>query len=281
MNKINYKIASKNQVLRLSELFANVYKKKITEKELVWRYFDNPLQKGKIYNCVATNDDHEIIGHTAFIKNKFYINNKIVYGGLTVGSAVQSEYSGVFAPMYNFLEKSTTNEFDFIYGFPNQNSLLFFTKIFKYYELESNIFQFKNTSSNFLNDKLKQLTKFIGTPYLIKNIDLLNWRLVQNPLIKYYYCNIKEFKIVWKKYNKDEVDIVAIIPENVRLKIEEKKIPSSTKINFIATSKERINCLIKAGFDPQGILNTFIVKPLTETINFGLIPFQMIDIDIY
>ena len=22
----------------------------ITEKELVWRYFDNPLQKGKIYN---------------------------------------------------------------------------------------------------------------------------------------------------------------------------------------------------------------------------------------
>ena len=155
MNKISYHIASKSQVTRLNKLFKNVYKKKITKKELIWRYCDNPIHKGEIFNCIATNENREIIGHTAFLKNKFYFNQKIVYGALTVGSAVDSNYSGIFAPMYNYLESSLSKQFDFIYGFPNQNSLPFFTKLFNYNELESNIFQFENTSSSQLNQKLK------------------------------------------------------------------------------------------------------------------------------
>ena len=38
----------------------------------------------------------------------------------------QGDYAGIFAPMYFFLEKSCSEQFDFFYGFPNKNSFPFF-----------------------------------------------------------------------------------------------------------------------------------------------------------
>ena len=75
---------------------------------------------GDILNCIALRNNKEIIGHTAFIKQEFSINNNVYYGGLTVGSAVKNNHVGIFPSMYEYLEKSFANEFDFLYGYPNQ-----------------------------------------------------------------------------------------------------------------------------------------------------------------
>ena len=92
-----------------------VMKHKINQK-LNWRnlhiLWNNP-------SINKINDNNEIVGHTAFIKHIFESKSNTLYGGLTAGSAVKLDYSGIFAPMYTFLEQYCSDEFDFFYGYPN------------------------------------------------------------------------------------------------------------------------------------------------------------------
>ena len=126
--KVHYKIATEDEVLKLSKLFLDVYGKYFSKNELTWRYLTNPLQNGKIFNCIAINDNYEIVGHTALIKHIFESKSNTLYGGLTAGSAVKLDYIGIFAPMYSFLEQYCSDEFDFFYGYPNNNSYPFFDR---------------------------------------------------------------------------------------------------------------------------------------------------------
>ena len=120
---------SEEEVLNLRKLFLEVYKKEFTKDELHWRYIKNPLNKGKIYNCISLLDE-EIVGHTAIMKHEFYYNNKIYYGGLTSGSTVSNKVTGIFPNLYFFLEDNCKSDFDFLYGLPNKNSSPFFLKLF-------------------------------------------------------------------------------------------------------------------------------------------------------
>ena len=61
--------------------------------------------------------------------------------------------------MYNHLEKSFGNEFDFLYGYPNQNSYPFFIKLFGYTKLYSSMLQIE-PSNDFTFENLEQTIQF-------------------------------------------------------------------------------------------------------------------------
>ena len=139
-NDITYKIASQSDLKGLPAFLQSVFGNSFSIEELNWRYLKNPCQK-KIYNCIALNEKNEIVGHTAFIKTPFVINKEKYFGGLTVGSAVNPNYAGIFVPLYLFLEKQISSSVDFLYGYPNDNSSPFFLKMFKYKLYPSKFFK--------------------------------------------------------------------------------------------------------------------------------------------
>ncbi|NQU88812.1 MAG: GNAT family N-acetyltransferase [Mariniphaga sp.] len=283
MSSIRYKIATEDDILSLSELFLNVYGEIYSEKELHWRYLNNPVQKGKLYNCIAITDCKEIVGHTGFIKHTFVINGKTYYGGLTVGSAVKKNNSGIFAPMYNYLEKSLGNEFDFLYGYPNQNSYPFFIKLFGYAKLYSSMLQIEPSNDfTFESDKFNRIFDIIVSSSRHIEPDFLLWRIIDNPLHKYYYYKYKDSIVFWKMYNENEIDIVGISSVSSIVNIDrEMTFPMNSRINILLTSEQKRNKLKKEGFYPLMSSNNYVIKINRLISDFDPTFFQMLDLDLF
>jgi hypothetical protein len=263
----------------LPKLFNDIYQRDFSENEVVWRYLKNPLQKNKITNCIAVNDTGEIVGHTAFIKHQFIINKTNHYGGLSVGSAVNKDYAGIFAPMYLFLEKYCENDYDFLYGYPNKFSIPFFLKLFKYKILYSNLMKSKQCISK--NNNLNNIFQILVNYTSNNNSDFVRWRLTHNPINKYYYFSYNGGKIIWKNYN-NETYIVGTVSENTKLCLEEKRIQCHDhNINIFTTDKKIYKQLKDEGFVSISARNTFIIKDIKLPFNYSHLAFQMLDVDIY
>ncbi len=274
---IKYKIASEEEVLNLRKLFLEVYKKEFTKDELHWRYIKNPLNKGKIYNCISLLDD-EIVGHTAIMKHEFYYNNKIYYGGLTSGSTVSNKVTGIFPNLYFFLEDNCKSDFDFLYGLPNKNSSPFFLKLFGYSEIKYEIFQCNYTTEKSINkiEKISQ-NKFISNSFLL-------WRFNNHPIFDYNFYQYNDLIFYWKLYQNNELDIVYINNHNIFfdnfLEIL-KKLPKHESFNILTTSNDVMKNCVNFNFIKKIVPNKFVIKNINKLDFIDLIDFQFIDIDIF
>tara|TARA_S200000501_G_scaffold376862_1_gene433155 strand:+ start:6872 stop:7720 length:849 start_codon:yes stop_codon:yes gene_type:complete len=278
---VKFKIANEKQVISLTTLFKNVYKKNILKKELEWRYLNNPNNRGEIFNCIALNKNHKIVGHTAFIKQYFRYQDTTISGALTSGSAVESDYTGIFAPMYSFLEQSFKDKFDFFYGFPNKKSFPFFKKIFNY--KSSNFIQtsIKFGLNNYALDKICSL---IQNQKISRDHSYLKWRIEQSPINEYYSYVYNGNIIIWKPFLNGECDIVGILPSKEIVNIQSKDIPINSNLNLFITSLGNAdsNALLRL-FSNKNSDNFFIYKNSNSSnskideMNY----FQMLDIDIF
>tara|TARA_B100000900_G_scaffold411213_1_gene430467 strand:- start:1323 stop:2144 length:822 start_codon:yes stop_codon:yes gene_type:complete len=271
-----YRKCKKSDFEPLVELFSKAYSRKISKKEIEWLYIGNPISSG-LYNFVATNEKNMVIGHTGFIKQEFILNGKTYIGGLTVGTASDNRHVGLFPPLYSALEDEFACEFDFFYGYPNENSYPFFKKLFKYEDVPSvACFSSKNNQQNIV-----ELSELVFKNKNEKSQEYLEWRLSKNPINHYFIKEFKDFKIIFKYYKEQSIDLIGFVRKGSNIPLEIKNIDmNSFKCNFLLAGSliKNFELHFAENLDKK---NRFIIKKLNNDVPYENLLFQMYDIDIF
>jgi len=164
------------EFVELSKLFKRVFKKNISIEFLNWYYCENP-NGNAISNNILLNQ--KIIGHYALIPIKINLFNRIVKAGLSVFTAIDEEYRGLY--LFNKITNATYQNakdigIEFVIGVSNNLSTKLFLRYFKF-KLISQL-DVKIGVGNL--KKIKQVTDF----KLFWNNESIKWRL-RNPNFKY------------------------------------------------------------------------------------------------
>ena len=126
--------ASEDDLDEIAVLFEEAFGKPPEMKRLSHYYFNGP--RGRARNMVLRNGVREIIGHSALFPVELRIGNALVPAGFTIGSMTKPGSVGLLPVMLKNLERDTYDDFKILFGFPNENSVDFFTKRFAWEALE-------------------------------------------------------------------------------------------------------------------------------------------------
>lgn len=283
-----YKFAEREEIYRLGELYKNVFNKEITTSNIKWYFIENPLICDFYYNFIAKSltKEKKIVGHTAFIPINYTCRERLLRGALSVGSAVDPKYATIFPKLYNELEKRLIRDkFDFLFAFPNEKSLPFFLKLFKY---SSHFFHYLQLNCH---DYIK-LNEDIDIGNIRKkvknNIDetYVKWRVYNSPLYEYQIYDNPNFQIIYKLYNENEIDIILIKfkkndfqPHYFTKFIE--RIKRTYRINMYSTNSYFSNIFMRMGFNIKNTPNNLVYKSLNFVLQEDSFFLQMIDSDIF
>lgn len=280
---LTYEILKKEDCAKLIPLYQSAYGRKQPLELLDWINLKNPMLKKKPYGFIAKNSLKEIVGYTAFIPMEYRCEDHVFKGALSAGSAVDVRASGIFGILYRQLEEQMlSDEFDFLFAFPNPNSAPFFTKIFGYQQyyfelLKGELHNFKNC------DCILQTRP--SPEILVNNLSetFVNWRLNQHPRNHYLYFENNAVKIAYKYYNSKVIDILFIDFKksvcNFAAFIE--SLDEVDQINIYSTDTLFSSQLKEIGFKPDETANIFVYKCLNPALQKKTPFFQMIDSDIF
>ena len=118
----------------------------------------------------------------------------------------------------------------------------------------------------------------------VNNYDsrFLKWRLSNNPINNYFYFEVNNLKVVWKFYLKNKIDVVLVLSKNVNLNIEKRFPPlKTTNLNTMIFSNDIKAYFTKNKFKINSSSNSLIIKIINPQIDFNLLRFSMLDIDIF
>jgi len=282
---IEYRVALKEDIVRLGKLYENVFHRSIDIVELEWRFTQNPVLREIYYNYVAVNSEGNIVGHTAFIPMDYVYKSNTLKGALSVGSAALKEYAGIFPKLHIELEeKLVVDKFDFLFAFPNEDSFPFFVKYFKYQQHFFNYLQLEVSEIvKFSENVLLAHTEYISNQ-LMK--DFLQWRVYTCPINTYEIFENPNINIIYKRYAHSEVDLLCFCSKKKYLKLKYfsdflSRIEGARKINIYSTNQLFSQVLKKIGFKEMPVRNKCVYKILNPFLKKNEFFFQMIDSDVF
>lgn len=221
---------------KILSLFKDTFNRELSEEYWIWRYQEN-LIKEKYIKLMW--DQGLLAGHYALFPVELKAGSDIKKTGYSMTTMVSSQYRklGIFNDLANSLYDDTNGSLEFIWGFPNNNSLHGFVKYLEWQlvtdipMLEVNIDSFKGVETNinvinidiFSND-YDVFFELVSQNYNIivkRDSKYLNWRYINNPDNRYYVFEYRERDqllgyCVYKLYQNDEtlngyiVDILSL-----------------------------------------------------------------------
>ncbi|MBK6362493.1 MAG: GNAT family N-acetyltransferase [Saprospiraceae bacterium] len=224
-----YKPGDENEILKL---FQKTFGKSMSKEYWNWRFLQNSYSSKPLIHLMWDGDN--LVGHYALSPVMFKINEDFHLGALSMTTMTDPDYNGrgIFTTLANSLysEIVEKHKFDFVYGFPNNNSHRGFIKNLRWKDIEiipsfsvlnpKQISGLKSQSSDFqLLENLKEnnIIRYNNliedyNIYQFKNLDYINWRYIQNPIHKYYILGNSDYDFVIYKIFKNsdsiEIDIV-------------------------------------------------------------------------
>ena len=196
-NKISYKIAKKEHVIRLISLYKKFYPtERWNIKTIEWEYFNNPFGKAKVF--LALSGD-KLVGFTSSVPIITKMKSDLFRGYRTQNVLTDIDYrgQGIFSRLIlnnnDYLDRFS----DINISFPNKNSLPFFiktnwSKVCEIPLFEKKIKKIEKTNLRYsLISEFKNIHKDLWEKNLLNKIDILcnkkylNWRFIANPKSEY------------------------------------------------------------------------------------------------
>jgi len=230
---------------RLKSLFLKNYGRRIEEKKFRQLYRCNPFGEPKAVVIKANNC---IVGFYGIIPQKIKkrsegknVSEKYALG---VSLMINERYRGISAlsMIVRLIEKELIGEhFEFLLGFPNENSYAPLAKIFGWRKLKEAVFlkyNFENVKSRSkvkieYNENIKIGNKW-SPPY--DEVSFLEWKSICN---KYITVKSGGLKILFKEREDDFIDILDVKTDSgnniLNRKIKE-TVHSMNKVGLVTTS---------------------------------------------
>jgi len=311
-----------------AEIFDSVYYKSGWFK---WKHYQNPYG-ASIIACSYDTEKNRIAAMRAFWRHRFFFNGEIVNGFQPCDTATHPDYQrqGLFTLLTQYaIEESRKENTHFIFNFPSYNSkpgylkmgwndlggmtmlirplnAQFFPKAIDYF-LKNKIVKNETvihpsvTTKYLLNSKqllkypycmgrypqnTSKLVPYVTAPYL-------HWRLLKNPLHKYYGISVKDSLIVFRLKRRGtliEVSLIEVLSVTPDVQANFKKFFKVIKkeflcdfISFLSTVGHPFHRLLKAnGFFSVPTRSNFVVLPqLINPQNHGGVQISPIDVDTF
>lgn len=188
---------------RILDLFSKVFNRKMSLELWKWRFVENPFGKGIIKLLF---DNRMVVGHYAVIPTRIQIAGRIVNAVFSMTTMTHPDYRGrgIFAALAKeTYEEAWQKGASFVYGFPNNNSYLGFTRKLGWEGFgKMSIWEKELTGEDICNsaiiDNVTQVKQFEDDITLLwekarqdyqvialRTKDFLNWRFVTNPTVNY------------------------------------------------------------------------------------------------
>lgn len=283
---ITYKFADREDICRLGKLYKTVFNRSIGIAELEWLFTENPLIKESYYNYIALDLEGTVIGHTAFLPVLFMCEKDVLKGAVSVGSMIHPKNVGLFPQLLNKIEQRMIKEkFDFFYAFPNENSLPFFIRYFKYEEHFCNYLQLDINEIIHIKENVPCLF-FSNAVHNRLSEDFLKWRIYDSPRNTYEVFENSNFNIIYKRYNEQQVDLICLSFKEEHFNLTYfvdflLGIENAKKLNIYSTDPSFSNILSRLGFKAINCRNRFVCKNFSNVPRRNNFFLQMIDSDIF
>jgi hypothetical protein len=251
---------------------ANLYKV-CFNLSLDFKRYDFWYKKDNIYtSIVAEDNDGIIVGHNAFVVNKYLYQGDEITVSLSSGGMVDN--LKVKSPgLFLLLIKATISNFtsDLVIAFPNKNANVFWTKILKYKTLTENYYSITPHTLNL------SFNKEVIFDWRRTN-DFIQFRSKNNWKNTYEYISIGDFELIYKVYN-DNIELFYIN------KISKEFIQALSQIFHKGYKKANIISiygkeLIEAGFYLSKH-NDFVMEWINKKYEGAQFECQMIDSDVF
>lgn len=252
----------KSDIPQIIDMYKSIFDFEMNEDLYNYWYFNEELAE---YDSFVYLKNDEILGHNALIRKKYLINNKLVLAALSSGGMVKPKSSGIF---FKILDHSFTKcNFDFVFAFPNNNSLGFFKRLFDFKEIKQTYFS--------TEDEIKMTVQPLPST-MQRTEKFINWRIDNNPRNQYKIHEIGKNRIITKSYLDSDLDIIYSSRfDKTFVEFVNKELRNFERVNIIHWNETFIKSL---GFKPSTGYNSFVLKGIIDIIDFE---FQMIDSDVF
>lgn len=274
------------------DLFCKAFNREIDASHFKWRYLENPLQE---ILMSFEMDGEKIIGNYSASPCVICYNDQVFKSALSMTTMTDPDYTGkgIFTKLAKELYESLmVKNYQFVWGFPNNNSHLGFRKKLDWFDiheiptmiLDLKKFQQKETpiKTEILRDDLFELDysltqNYLNLIYVKKNKSYLKWRYLLNPMNDYQnyvvsdknmvssYCVTK----IYEKKSIDIVDLQAINEKNVYSLLQAIIETANQKEIEIINTWVPLNFFSRNVFEKLGFINHI---PITY---FGAKPLQI------
>jgi hypothetical protein len=227
----NYKKTDEKHIL---ELFKNSFGKSMSLEYWKWRFLQNPFDTSTYISLMW--DNQLLVGHYAVSPVQMVFERKLQKTCLSMTTMTHSNYfgRGIFSQLSeNLYAKLKSEDFEMVWGFPNNNSHYGFKKNLNWKDI--NIIPMMNISKekvDKLKTKVTYLKHAIIGDVIQKSLNLidaririnktkayLNWRYVNNPIADYKIISLEGYVnsvVIYKKIpsfsklNTFEIDIMEL-----------------------------------------------------------------------
>lgn len=234
-NLRKYKSGDEEQIL---DLFEVVFKKKLSTDFWNWRFRDNVLNETTIR---VVEENEKIIAHYATSPINFLVDNSTVKAALSMTTMTHPEHNGkgyfkrLAGELFTDLQ---TDDYAFVYGFPNLNSHFGFINSLAWQDVERiPVLQlreslFANVLTCDTNIEFNAIDLFTDQHFLLfeqytsnyriklkRDAKYMNWRYKAHPENTYQCFGDEKSFVVYKTYNNAgsiEIDICEwIVPADL------------------------------------------------------------------
>jgi GNAT superfamily N-acetyltransferase len=236
MDKVKFFFESPLDYSLIQKTFHQTYKRSLNERAWVWRFKDNPDANQILIDYVVEGSD--LASYYAVSQNTLNIAEegtyKVVLANMTM---THPSYQGrglftkLASTMYDYLAQ---NDYVAVYGFANHNSHHGYRRYLGWQDLAViNIMKLSNESLKIrlpakdlrygfdivpvsLKDikATEKMAFATGEVFLSRKAEQLKWRLLDNPINKYYSLRITDagelIGIVFFKQHGEDIDIMEI-----------------------------------------------------------------------
>jgi len=212
----NYKKGDEKDILKLFEIS---FGKSLSLDYWNWRFLENPFEEHNFINLMWEND--LLVGHYAVSPVEMIIEGDIKKTCLSMTTMTHSDYfgQGVFSKLaHNLYDKLKDNQYEMVWGFPNNNSHYGFKKNLKWTDIDiipmmnlqrDNIQKLKCVVEYQIVDNINSriatlLNESKSEIHINKTVAYLDWRYIKNPEVDYKMLTLDD--------SKDTIVIYKIIP---------------------------------------------------------------------
>jgi hypothetical protein len=225
------------------------------------------------YSAVVAEEDGIIVGHNAFVINKYIIDDEPILIGLSAAGMVDAEKvknPGTFLKLIE-ATRDCFNFIDIVVAFPNKKAEPFWTRVLKFKTISENYYY---VTPDTLNIAANRKVEF----YITRTKEFLINRTENHGRYSYQKHSIDDFEFIYKEYNGNiELVYISNISEKLVNAIEYLFGLGFKRVNIISIYSE---FLIDYGFQ-KGTHNVFVYEWLNKKYNNRIFECQMIDSDVF
>lgn len=247
---------------KILKLFHQCFQRRLAPEIWDWAYIKNPL--GNPIVCLSMDKEFNIVGHYAIIPFQLVDNNnKPIKAGLSMTTMVHPDFrisdESIVVLANSVYEEARKQNYDFIFGFPNQTSSPVF-RILLGWDIDKSS-QIVRFSGEYLNNSgILKLLSNAHFSVAIHNKEFMDWRLAK-PDGNY----ILENNIIAKSYD-GAMDLLYFTNET--------RVANDVDYNLI------VNASYDLG-DVKGEVYHFGVRAISKKITVKEVSLQMINSDVF